>query len=275
MFLTTLLVVGTIAYVGVKTISTELWRTKPKDTQMPERDASPAAVSVTVMPGAWFAAKNFSAQSIKDEQKQMLTEQRHRAVATASLWLTLGGTFFPVLKIVSIPLTVYSTLPIFESSFRSLFVEGRFKPSTVSSALIVGTLLTEHYLSAALLTWVHHRSLKLGRHFQSVIEHTTSGVTADLVDKASQLFGNSPRSVWKVHENIEVQIPFAQLQSGDVIVVSQGEFIPVDGTVTDGEAFVNRLLISGSGGSVPVQVGESVYARTFVTDGRIRIQVDK
>jgi Cu2+-exporting ATPase len=187
----------------------------------------------------------------------------------------VGGTLFPILKIISIPLTVYSTLPIFESSFRSLFAEGKFKPATVSSALIVGALLTDHYLSAALLTWIHHRSINLGRHVQTLIEHTTSGVTADLVDKASQVFGNPPRTVWKVHENIEVQIPFTQLQAGDLIVVSQGEFIPVDGTVTDGEAFVNMVLINGSGGSVPVHAGESVYARTFVTDGRIRIRVEK
>jgi Cu2+-exporting ATPase len=81
--------------------------------------------------------------------------------------------------------------------------------------------------------------------------------------------------VWKVHEHIEVQIPFAQLQPGDVIVVSQGEFIPVDGTVTGGEALVNMVLLNGSGASVPVNEGESVYARAFVTDGRIQIRVEK
>jgi cation transport ATPase len=275
MFLTTLIVVGTIAYVGVKTMSTELWRTKRKETPTSESDASSADVSVTVMPKPWLSAESFSAEDIKYEQKQMLAEQRYRAVATASLWLTVGGTLFPILKIVSIPLTVYSTLPIFESSFRSLFAEGKFKPATVSSALIVGTLLTDHYLSAALLTWIHHRSLNLGRHVRTLIEQTTSGATADLVDKASQVFGNPPRSVWKVHEHIEVQIPFAQLQSGDVIVVSQGEFIPVDGTVTGGEALVNMVLLSGSGASVPVNEGEFVYARAFVTDGRIQIRVDK
>jgi cation transport ATPase len=279
MLITTLLVAGSAVYVGVKTAATS-WRCKPTQ-QAQHAQTSPSSVIAVTVVGRTNAA-NGSINDTDDDpgkaeerSKARLSERRYRAVAATSVWLTLGGILFPPLTIMSIPLTVYSTVPILESGYRSLFGEGRIRPSVINSALIASTLLTDRYLPAAALTWLHHAVRHMSLQIQEVVDLAKSEVTSDLSDLASQVMGNSPRTVWKVNENVEIQTPFAELQIGDVIVSSRGEFIPVEGIVTAGEATVSMVLRSGVSTPVPVVEGDRVYARSFVTEGRIRIKIEQ
>jgi cation transport ATPase len=277
MLITTLLVAGSVAYIGVKAAATT-WRRPTQQAQ--HAQASPSsAVAVTVIEGV-DAANGIIDDTddpgkAEERSKHRLAERRYRAVAATSVWLTLGGILFPPLTIMSIPLTVYSTVPILESGYRSLFSRGQIRPSVINSALIVSTLLTDRYLPAAALTWMHHTVRHMSLQIQEVVELAKSEVTSDLSNLASQVMGNPPRTVWKVNENVEIQTPFAELQIGDVIVAGRGEFIPVEGRVTAGEATVSMILRSGVSTPVPVSEGDHVYARSFVTEGRIRIQIEQ
>jgi P-type E1-E2 ATPase len=107
-----------------------------------------------------------------------------------------------------------------------------------------------------------------------VIQPAVSEFISESGDLAAQALGAPPRIVWAVRENVEVQTPFTHLQPGDVIVVSRGEFIPVDGVITAGKATVTLLLRSGTSTPLSVGEGDRVYARTFVTEGRIRVQIE-
>ena len=79
--------------------------------------------------------------------------------------------------------------------------------------------------------------------------------------------------VWLKTEQGEVQIPFSNVQAGDVLVVRTGTMIPVDGIVVDGEALVNQASLTGEGVPVDKKVGSYVYAGTAVEEGELCVEV--
>lgn len=274
MFITNLLVVGSLAYVGAKLVPFEMpsWWQRRK----PSFVAQVADSSLLVTQGSSPTQNGVvdATASGVDVATALLADQRSRAMAGTAFWLAVGGYVFPPLTLASVPFTVLSTVPILEAGSRSLFVDGRLRPAVFSSVLIVTSLVTERYVPAATLSWLHHAFYHIGRQIQGVIEQATADITEDLGDLATQVMGNPPRTVWAVRENIEVQTPYAQLEIGDVIVVSRGEFIPVDGVVMAGSGTVNMMLRTGVNAPMKVSEGERVYAQSFVSEGRFRVQIE-
>ena len=74
---------------------------------------------------------------------------------------------------------------------------------------------------------------------------------------------------------MEVEIPFDALQTNDVIVVSAGQVIPVDGLITKGVASVDQHKLTGESQPVEKGIGDAVFASTIVLIGRICVQTDK
>lgn len=265
MLITNLLVAGSVAYAGVKTITTQHAMVKAARTANKEQSGTILNTTRTVQ--------------IEQERKLQdgipLAERRHRAVAATSFCLAIGGLLFPPLTVASVPLTIYSTIPVLEAGCRSLYAEGRMKPSVINSILLVSTLVSEHYLPAATIAWLHHTFRQLGRQAQTMGEQMTTEVSQELSDLVRQAMGGVPRTAWVIRDTVEVKVPFSDVKVGDVIVVNRGEFIPVTGVVTGGSAKVNLLLITRSPTPHEVGIGDPVYATTFVIEGRVQVQVDK
>ena len=71
------------------------------------------------------------------------------------------------------------------------------------------------------------------------------------------------------------ELPVAQVQVGDVVVVRPGDRLPVDGTVTSGTSNVDQSPITGE--SVPVfkQPGDQVFAGTINQDAALDVTVTR
>lgn len=260
MLITNLLVAGSVAYAGVKTatVPTQRQPNSISSTELSQATNSEPVVTTT-----------------DPTNLPTLAQRRQRALAATSMWLSVGGVFIPSLTLVSIPLTVYSAVPILEAGCRSLFREGRLKPSVINSILIGSTLLGDHYFTAAAFAWLHHAFQQVGQQIQSKGQQVSNEINGEVGELLRQAMGGPPRTVWLVQEGIEVKVPFEQIKVGDVVVISRGEFIPVDGAVISGTATVNLLLITRSPNPETVQIGDKVYTNTFVTEGRINIRVDE
>ncbi|MBX3012987.1 MAG: hypothetical protein KF832_15835 [Caldilineaceae bacterium] len=270
MVITNLLVAGSLLYAGAKTVAEQRLPAKRRPHAEAAQSDSLLASSPTVE----------LEQGPTQPYGLPLAERRQRAVAATSFWLAVGGLFFTPLTAVSIPLTIYSTVPILEAGCRSLYVEGRLKPSVINSILLASTLVTENYLPAATIAWLHHTFRHLGRRAQLAGEQMSAEINNELGDLVRQVMGGAPSSVWIVREPdsatpYEVKVPFADLKVGDHIVVNRGEFIPADGVIVAGTANVNLLLLTRSPMPLVVGIGDSVAATTFVIEGRIQVQVQQ
>lgn len=77
------------------------------------------------------------------------------------------------------------------------------------------------------------------------------------------LMGLQPLTAHLVTEEGEREVPVAVLKAGDRVSVKPGEKIAVDGTVTDGESYVDESMISGEAVPVRKAVGDKVLAGTI------------
>ncbi len=79
-----------------------------------------------------------------------------------------------------------------------------------------------------------------------------------------------------IEENGEQrQITVKEVKKGDILVVKQGEYIPVDGTVVDGSSFVDKCAITGESLPVEVSIGDEVTSAALVTSGVIRMRAER
>jgi len=74
---------------------------------------------------------------------------------------------------------------------------------------------------------------------------------------------------------IEKEVPVAQLQTGDLIVVRPGERIPVDGVVNEGLSYVDESMISGEPLPVEKKSGDKVLAGTINQRGSLTIEASQ
>jgi cation transport ATPase len=255
-------IVGGVVYAGVKTLvrrrprKKTLWLATPS-SQVPG-DSSAAVLTGRMIPNE-------------------ITTSRHLTTASVSLGLSMSGALFSMpLSLVSVPLTVYNALPIFERAWADLFSEGRLKMAMVQSVAVIGTLSTQHYVVAALITWLHYFLTLLGlrvRHFHKLVWR---GLEHDSREFLAHLYGARPYSVWvQAQEGIEVEIPFEKLRVGDIVVVNEGDVVPVEGTVVEGTAEGSVLLATGEAWLVAIRIGDRVISSTMVMSGKMRIRVER
>ena len=84
------------------------------------------------------------------------------------------------------------------------------------------------------------------------------------------LIGLAPKTAHVVNgDNID-DVPIATLDKGDTIEIRQGEKVPVDGVVTDGEAYIDESMITGEPTPVLKKKGDKVFAGTMIKQGQLR-----
>lgn len=72
---------------------------------------------------------------------------------------------------------------------------------------------------------------------------------------------------------IEVEVPVAELQIGDLIVLRPGDHVPIDGEVTEGNSAVNEAMLTGESLPSEKAAGAKVFAGTANLNGRLIIRV--
>lgn len=70
-----------------------------------------------------------------------------------------------------------------------------------------------------------------------------------------------------------VEVPIAQLNRGDVLLIKPGAAIPADGVVRDGKTSVNESMITGESKPVSKSGGDKVIAGTVNGQGSLRVEV--
>ncbi len=104
------------------------------------------------------------------------------------------------------------------------------------------------------------------------LEEKSKRKTGDEIEKLIKLM---PNTVTVEKNGASVKTPFSQLQVGDILIVKQGEYIPVDGKIIEGKAFIDRAAITGESMPVEVQEGDSVTGADIVKSGFIKVLAER
>ncbi|MCW5212812.1 hypothetical protein VU04_07860, partial [Desulfobulbus sp. TB] len=186
---------------------------------------------------------------------------RRLGVASANLGLgTVCKVFCPYLIVVTVPFTLWLSIPRFKDAYGSLFKKHRASIAIVDSVLVTWALLSGYLFASVLGTSLITISLRL-------LAKTKNNYQNRLIN----VFRQQSRFVWIAVDNTEVEILFEELKIDDIIVVSAGETIPADGTIVKGIASVDQHLLTGESQPAEKNVGDRVFASTLILAGRIYV----
>ncbi|MGA2751546.1 MAG: cation-translocating P-type ATPase [Verrucomicrobiota bacterium] len=74
-------------------------------------------------------------------------------------------------------------------------------------------------------------------------------------------------------DGTEAEVPIADLQPGDTVILRPGDAIPTDGTLIEGHCSVNEAMLTGESLPVEKEGGSRLYAGTSNLDGRAVMEV--
>ncbi len=120
------------------------------------------------------------------------------------------------------------------------------------------------YESAAMILTL----VTLGKWLEEKSKRKTGGE----IEKLIRLM---PNTVTVERNQAEVKIPFSEITVGDILIVKQGEYVPVDGRVVEGHAFVDRAAITGESMPVELSIDEKVTGADVVKSGYIKVLAEK
>ena len=107
--------------------------------------------------------------------------------------------------------------------------------------------------------------IKLGK----LLESRTKGRTGMAIRKLMDL---SPKTAVVLKGGVEREIPLAQVQKGDQLLVRPGQSIPVDGTVLKGHSAVDESMLSGESLPVDKNPGDRVIGGTINQEGLLQFE---
>ncbi|MDH4985078.1 heavy metal translocating P-type ATPase [Aminobacter anthyllidis] len=85
----------------------------------------------------------------------------------------------------------------------------------------------------------------------------------------------APPTANVLRDGKELEVPTAQIVSGDTVVIRPGNKIPVDGTVLEGASAVDQSMLTGESMPVEKKVGDTVIGATINKSGTFRYQATK
>ena len=105
--------------------------------------------------------------------------------------------------------------------------------------------------------------------FGKWLETRAKGQTASAI---RALMGLRPDKARLRRDGLEVEVPLSQVQAGDVVVVRQGERIPVDGRVIEGGGSVDESMLTGESLPTEKTIGAAVTGGSIDADGLLVIE---
>ncbi len=137
-----------------------------------------------------------------------------------------------------------------------------FLYSTVLAAVSPGAHL--YFESAAMIVTL----VTLGKW----LEDKSKKRTGREIEKLRSL---APDFVSVEREGKEEKVPLSEVEEGDLVIVRQGQSIPVDGTVEEGHAFADRSAVTGESIPVELSAGDGATSASILTDGYVKIRAEK
>ncbi|MEM7538506.1 MAG: heavy metal translocating P-type ATPase [Chloroflexota bacterium] len=197
------------------------------------------------------------------EEKEL---KRNLGVAFTALVLTsIGALLYWPLTFVGVGLLICLEADwTVRDGYRFLFIEKRVGAFLSDLMTFYGPLLTGNYFALSVGKSLYYSN-------RTMLWYTEDHSTKSLVN----VFGEQPRSIWILSEGVEIEIPFEQLKIGDIVVMSAGETIAIDGTIQDGIATIDQRALTGESQPAEKGEGEEVFASTLVISGRICVLVEK
>lgn len=183
------------------------------------------------------------------------------ATAYISKWAVGNIQFFTLALIVA---SVFGVMPIAIQAYQALRVRVVSIDVLVTIA-VIGAFLISNFEESAIVTFLFL--------FGAYLEQRTLNNTRKAIKELTEM---APETALKqMLDDVFEEVDVEEVEKGDLLLVKTGAKVPVDGTVVDGEGYVNEASITGESVVVGKEKGSKVFAGTILENGTIKVIADK
>ncbi|OSZ77075.1 heavy metal translocating P-type ATPase [Chitinophagaceae bacterium IBVUCB2] len=179
-------------------------------------------------------------------------------------WLNFG---------LAIPVLLYSALPFYTSSIKSL--QHRFLNIDAPIALAILITFIRSAYEVISGTGGGYFDSMTGIVFFMLAGRILQDKTFRQLSFERDYTSYFPIAVSVTKDDKETPTALPDIKPGDTLLIHNEELIPADGILTKGKAFVDYSFVTGESLPVVKEVGELVYAGGKQTEGNIEILVVK
>lgn len=144
--------------------------------------------------------------------------------------------------------------------------------------------------SAAYFYSVYQAIITTGEHHTANLYFETSAVLITLIilgklfeakakgrssEAIKKLMGLQAKTALVIRNETEIEIPLAEVVTGDTILVKPGEKIPVDGEVIEGNTAIDESMLTGESIPVDKAIGDALFGSTINKNGFIKMKATK
>ncbi|MCZ8269666.1 MAG: cation-translocating P-type ATPase [Beijerinckiaceae bacterium] len=179
-------------------------------------------------------------------------------LAAAAVWFRLWEPF-PAVSVIGALALAFAGWPIFREAFANLLARRMTMELSMTIAIVAAAAISEWFTALVVTLFVllaeelEHMTIARGRM-----------AILDLVNFV-------PREARVRRDGEVVTLPLAEVVPGDIVVVSPGEKVPVDGEVVSGHSYVDQSRLTGESMPAAKDVGAAVFAGSINQLGLLEI----
>jgi P-type Cu+ transporter len=136
--------------------------------------------------------------------------------------------------------------------------------ATFTPGILPSGTANVYYEAAAIIVTL----ILLGRY----LEARAKGKTSQAI---KHLIGLQPKTAFIQRDREFIEVPVAEVVRGDAVRIRPGEKVPVDGTVIDGDSYVDESMITGEPVPVHKTTGSEVVGGTINKTGSFTFEAQK
>ena len=177
-----------------------------------------------------------------------------------------------VSMLVSVPVALYAGWPFYQGAWQSIRARSVSMDVPVSVGIVLAFVASvwnamtgrgEVYFDSVTMFVFF---LALGRYVEMIARHRAGSV-------ADALARLAPVTARRVRGDEVLDVPAAELEPGDQILVRTGEVFAADGTVVEGSGRVDESMLTGESTAVAKDAGAVVHAGTQNLAAPLRVAV--
>jgi Cu+-exporting ATPase len=174
---------------------------------------------------------------------------------------------------LAIPVLLYSALPFYTSSWKSLQHKFLNIDAPIALAIIVTFIRSAYEVISG--TGGGYFDSMTGIVFFMLAGRIVQDKTYRQLSFERDYSSYFPIAISVLKDNTELPTALPDIKAGDTLLIHNQELIPADGILTKGKAFIDYSFVTGESLPVLKEVGEIVYAGGKQTEGNIEILVIK
>ncbi|MEK5217456.1 heavy metal translocating P-type ATPase [Psychrobacillus sp. FSL H8-0487] len=263
---------------------------------------NPAQISVADIIGrveklGYGAINKEDEKQAVDYREQAIQKQKKKFIISAILSLPLLWTMvghFSFTSFIYMPEFLMNPWVQMALATPVQFVIGRQFYVSAYKALRNGSanmdVLVVMGTSAAYFYSVYQAIITTGEHHTANLYFETSAVLITLIilgklfeakakgrssEAIKKLMGLQAKTALVIRNETEIEIPLAEVVTGDTILVKPGEKIPVDGEVVEGNTAIDESMLTGESIPVDKDIGDALFGSTINKNGFLKMKATK